>query len=197
MNNNNKEIKDSGQKREFTTGSHRDFKKATEVGDCTLLPETSVILVLDLESTAKAHTIQEHLKEAVRDIMFYKQNTANKEYLARAAYEALVAVGLDEGAAFQNANLEDNFACLSLGLMRTSIHYAAGAEKYGRNNWKLGQPISVLLDSGLRHCFKGISGNDDEPHIRAAAWNFLCAVWTVEHLPEMQDLPVSGNEKPL
>ena len=188
------EIKDSGKKREFSTGSHRDFAEGK--GRCDLLPESAVLKVLDLKSTAEGHTVQEHLKEAVKNIMKYKIDISNDKYVAMAAYEALLAVGLIEGHTLQNANLEDELSCLAIGLLKTSIHYEEGAKKYGENNWKLGQPIHVLLDSGIRHCLKGISGNDDEPHIRAAAWNFLCCVWTLDNLPEMLDIPRSGNIGP-
>lgn len=188
------EIKDSGIKREFETGSHRDFAEGK--GRCDLLPESAVLKVLDLKSTAKTHTIQEHLKEAVKNIMQYKRDITNNSYLNQAALEALIAVGINEGPELQNVNINDDLSCLAIGLMKTSIHYEEGAKKYGESNWKLGQPMHVLLDSGLRHCFKGISRNDDEPHIRAAAWNFLCAIWTVENLPSMQDLPKSGDVPP-
>ena len=62
------------------------------------------------------------------------------------------------------------------------------AEKYGENNWQLGQPMHVLMDSGMRHNCKAIAGITDEPHVRATAWNYLCAIWMDEHLPDMRDL---------
>ena len=40
-------------------------------------------------------------------------------------------------------------------------------------------------------------GNDDEPHIRAAAWNFLCAIWTVENLPSMQPKDIMKTREEL
>ena len=188
-------IKDSGQTREFETGSHRDM--AVGKGRCDLLPECAVLKVLDCVSTAKEHNLQSHLKEAVRNAMKFKIDITQQQYLVQAAFEALVAVGLSEGHTLEHANLDSVLACMSIGLLKTSIHYENGAIKYGENNWKLGQPMHVLLDSGLRHTFKGISGNDDEPHIRAAAWNFLCAIWTMDNLPELMDLPQSGNDKPI
>ena len=187
-------IKDSGQTREFDTGSHRDM--AVGKGRCDLLPECAVLKVLDCKSTAYEHTIEGHLKEAIRNIMWFKLDTSQQKYLINAAFEALIAVGLSEGYTLEHANLDSMTSCMSIGLLKTSIHYENGAMKYGENNWKLGQPMHVLLDSGIRHTLKGISGNDDEPHIRAAAWNYLCAIWTMDNLPELMDLPKSGNDKP-
>ena len=187
-------IKDSGQTREFDTGSHRDM--AIGKGRCDLLPECAVLKVLDCTSKAQGHTVQEHLKEAVRNVMQFKIDITKQDYLVQAAYEALVAVGLSEGDTLENVDLTSTLSCMSIGLLKTSIHYEVGANKYGENNWKLGQPMHVLIDSGLRHTFKGISGNDDEPHIRAAAWNYLCAIWTMDNIPTLMDLPTSGNNKP-
>lgn len=187
-------IKDSGKTREFDTGSHRDM--AIGKGRCDLLPECAVLKVLDCTSSAKEHTFQSHLKEAIRNVMNFKLDITKQEYLVQAAFEALVAVGLTEGYTLDNANLDSALSCMSIGLLKTSIHYESGALKYGENNWKLGQPMHVLLDSGIRHTLKGISGNDDEPHIRAAAWNYLCAIWTMDNLPKLMDLPQSGNDKP-
>lgn len=53
-------------------------------------------------------------------------------------------------------------------------HFEAGAKKYGDRNWELGQPLSRYLDSGLRHAFAALEGQEDENHAAAAAWNLLC-----------------------
>ena len=41
-------------------------------------------------------------------------------------------------------------------------HFENGAVKYGDNNWKLGQPLSGYLDSGLRHAFNTLDLQVDE-----------------------------------
>lgn len=187
-------IKDSGQKREFDTGSHRDI--ASGKGRCDLLPEYSVLCVMDVKSDVKDLSIKNNMWQAVADVMNFKRNTKDMLPLIKAAREALVCVGIDEGAALQGVDVHDEDACVAIGLMKTAIHYEEGADKYGANNWKKGQPVHVLIDSGLRHAFKGIAGNNDEPHLRAAAWNFLCAVWTIHNLPEMMDLPENGDLRP-
>lgn len=65
-------------------------------------------------------------------------------------------------------------------LERVSKHYAAGAAKYGENNWRLGMPRAELLKSGLRHLFYLLRGDTDEDHAAACVWNVLNYIETVE-----------------
>jgi hypothetical protein len=73
-------------------------------------------------------------------------------------------------------------------LLRLSRHYEAGGKKYGDNNWQNGMPISVLMDSSVRHLLKYLDGWTDEDHLAAACWNILNAMWMEEKRPDMQDL---------
>ena len=68
-------------------------------------------------------------------------------------------------------------------------HCEAGAAKYGERNCEKGIPMHSLIDSALRHLGCYLRGMDDEPHLRAAAWNVLFAIWTEIKHPEMQDIP--------
>lgn len=68
-------------------------------------------------------------------------------------------------------------------------HCEKGAIKYGKYNVNRGVPISSLIDSAFRHLAKYLMGWDDEPHLRAAAWNVLFAIWMEKKHPEMQDIP--------
>lgn len=77
-------------------------------------------------------------------------------------------------------------------MIELSQHYEAGCAKYGDNNWKLGQPISWYISSGVRHYNKHKRGDKDEPHDRAFVWNMFGIIWTHENLPEMIDLPFKG-----
>lgn len=63
-------------------------------------------------------------------------------------------------------------------LRRLAVHYEKGAIKYGTHNWKKGQPISVLLDSMLRHASKVTAGLEDEDHLAAVLWNGAAIIWT-------------------
>ena len=69
-----------------------------------------------------------------------------------------------------------------------SIHYEDGARKYEPNNWKKGLPVHCFIDSGLRHYFKWLRGDEDEPHDRAFVWNLVGAIWTMENKPEFNDI---------
>ena len=74
-------------------------------------------------------------------------------------------------------------------IMEVSKHCEAGALKYGEHNVDKGIPVHSLLDSGLRHTAKFITGQTDEPHLTAAAWNLLWALEMTLTNPEMNDVP--------
>lgn len=74
-------------------------------------------------------------------------------------------------------------------ILRLAKHFENGAKKYQERNWELGIPISSYMDSAIRHLMKYLDGQNDEDHLCAAAWNCLCAMWTEEKYPELQDLP--------
>lgn len=74
-------------------------------------------------------------------------------------------------------------------LIRLSKHYEAGAMKYEDRNWEKGIPISVMIDSAMRHLLKYMDGQTDEDHLVAVAWNILGAMWMEEKRPDLQDLP--------
>lgn len=78
-------------------------------------------------------------------------------------------------------------------LIRLSKHYEAGAKKYEERNWEKGIPMHSFIDSALRHIANYMDGQTDEDHLCAAAWNLLCAMWTEEKRPEMQDIPARMN----
>lgn len=50
-------------------------------------------------------------------------------------------------------------------IMEVSKHCEAGALKYGEHNIDRGIPVHSLIDSGLRHTAKFITGQTDEPHL--------------------------------
>lgn len=74
-------------------------------------------------------------------------------------------------------------------LIEVAKHCEEGAAKYGERNCEKGIPIHSLIDSGMRHLAKYMMGMDDEPHLRAAAWNILFALYMEIKHPEMQDIP--------
>ena len=59
-------------------------------------------------------------------------------------------------------------------------HFETGAEKYGDNNWKKGQPLSSYFDSAQRHLSQVATGETNENHLMAAIWNLVAMYWTTE-----------------
>ena len=111
-----------------------------------------------------------------------------KENTKKATGEAFPA--FSTGAVRENKTGKGRCDLLPMcALIRLSKHFEAGTEAHGERNWELGIPIHSFMDSALRHLFKYIDGAIDEDHLAAAAWNIMCAMWTEEKKPEMQDIP--------
>ncbi|MBR5316012.1 MAG: hypothetical protein IKU44_04395 [Firmicutes bacterium] len=72
-------------------------------------------------------------------------------------------------------------------LLDLSKHFEEGMKKYGRDNWMKGIPLRSYVDSSVRHILKHIDGWTDERHDRAFCWNLICAIWTKEMMPELDD----------
>lgn len=73
-----------------------------------------------------------------------------------------------------------------------AMHCEEGAIKYGERNVDKGIPQHSLIDSALRHLKKYWTGETDEPHLRAAAWNILWALQQETTHADLIDIP----EKP-
>jgi hypothetical protein len=80
-------------------------------------------------------------------------------------------------------------------IMEVSRHCENGAAKYGEHNVDCGIPVHSLIDSGMRHTAKFITGQTDEPHLTAACWNLLWALEMTLTKPEMVDVPWKGEKK--
>lgn len=74
-------------------------------------------------------------------------------------------------------------------IIEVSKHCEAGARKYGEHNVDRGIPVHSLMDSGLRHAAKHLTGQKDERHLVAACWNFLWALEMELTKPQMVDVP--------
>lgn len=84
-------------------------------------------------------------------------------------------------------------------ILEVSKHCEEGALKYGERGCEKGIPIHSLVDSAFRHLAKYTAGETNEPHLRAAAWNILFALYMEIRHPEMQDIPArmkDGGGKP-
>ena len=83
---------------------------------------------------------------------------------------------------------------METALLDLSIHYYEGSQKYEERNWEKGIPLHAYIDSGVRHLLKHFRGDTDEHHDRAFLWNMFGALWTLEHMPELNDLPCGGKD---
>ena len=155
-----KEIKDSGQRTEFESGAVRDMQ-GEDKGACHLLPLDVITEFFTVEVGATFLHIQGFIDHFdVKDL-----------------YRALKAF-----AHYKELTIPQM-------ILEVSVHYRDGAKKYKPNNWKMGIPVSSYISSGIRHLLKDIDGQCDERHDRAFVWNMLGAIWTMEHKPELNDLP--------
>ncbi len=155
------EIKDSGERRKFSTGSVRDTSEGK--GRCDLLPLGIIGLFWSDDVLC---CIEQYIRHGCLDYLWIVIKQIQQTY-----YPSLPDLLLD-----------------------VSKHYEDGAKKYEPRNWEKGQPLSVYIDSGVRHYLKFKAGLTDEPHLRAFIWNILGAMWTHWNLPEMIDLPFKEGE---
>lgn len=83
---------------------------------------------------------------------------------------------------------------------RLARHFQNGAIKYNPRNWEKGIPTSEYVDSGIRHLFGYLSGEDTEDHLSAAIWNLSCLIDTQERVgrgilpPELDDIGIHIKE---
>ena len=163
------ELKDSGARKEFETGAVRDISEGKGRAD---------LLALDIAAWL--------VKPAEAVVLTEIENFKNT------------------GVALNLISILKNYMCtrwnnIETGLLELSHHFEDGAKKYSDNNWQKGMPVRCYIDSAVRHYLKWSRGDTDEPHDRAFCWNLFCAIWTVEHKPELNDYAVgketNGSEK--
>ena len=63
-------------------------------------------------------------------------------------------------------------------LRAASKRFEDGANKYGRDNWTKGIPLSRYIDSLYRHLWQFMEGDESEDHAGAIVWNAMCLVQT-------------------
>ena len=160
-------ILDSGNRTKFSTGAVRDVQQGK--GRFDLMP-------LDI----------------VAGVFYSVEKT--KRNGGAAIGDVIDRIGLFKASGYSSALIDAivDFAfareiAMPELMLDVSQHFENGALKYGERNWEKGIPISRYIDSGLRHLMKVLRGDMDEDHAAAFIWNCMCAAWTMEHLPEMDD----------
>lgn len=154
-------IKDSGNRREFSSGAVRDIQEGK--GRCDLLP-------LDV--------VEEMLGSGIFQCIADFQETGN----VNALYAALDKFSDMEYCLVGKSHAQ----CNADMFLEVSKHFEEGAKKYGEYNWQKGIPVNCYIDSAVRHYLKWLRGDKDEPHDRAFVWNILCCIWTVKHSCELE-----------
>lgn len=66
-----------------------------------------------------------------------------------------------------------------IALWALAHQYEKGCQKYGDRNWEKGIPIQNYMDSGARHATEYELGLQDENHLIACIWNYVCAYETL------------------
>lgn len=160
MKDENPHILDSGARREFESGAVRDIQEGK--GRCDLLPlDICADYIEEFEDNERAARVFRNIRRF--------QESSTVEYL----YFAL-----------NYANpFEDNYTMI----LEIARQFEEGAKKYGERNWEKGIPVHCYVDSAIRHYMKYLRGDKDEPHDRALCWNLMCAIWTCEHHPELNE----------
>ena len=80
-------------------------------------------------------------------------------------------------------------------IIELSKHCEEGAKKYGEHNVDKGIPQHSFCDSAMRHLIKYMRGDEDENHLRAAAWNIMWALNQSVVRPHLNDLPWVKQEE--
>lgn len=161
------QILDSGNRTEFETGAVRDIQQGK--GRFDLMP-------LD----AMEALLWAHEKRNGKDVVVTSDIIAHIDKFRKTGNSACLLMAVD---GYARVTHKDMFKLM----LDVAKHFENGALKYGEHNWQKGIPISRYIDSALRHLMKDLAGETDEDHAAAFVWNCMCAAWTMEHLPEMDD----------
>lgn len=146
------------------SGARREFETGAVrdiqewKGRCDLMPLDVVATVIDQNDWPLSY-------------MEVFKHTGNSNFLIQAL------------RSFSNNEYDNLFTML----LEVSKHFEEGAKKYGENNWQKGIPVHCYIDSAVRHYLKFLRSDKDEPHDRAFVWNLLCAIWTCENKPELNE----------
>ena len=167
------EIKDSGNRREFSTGAVRDMAEGK--GRCDLLPLdviSDLFVELKCEKYERVNIILNYLNSVLEiwkgETLSWDSNCVDfvVDYLYNALKEFLK---------------QSDFGDIPTMILELSVHFEQGANKYTEDNWKRGIPVNCYIDSAIRHYLKWLRGDTDERHDRAFVWNIVCCIWEVKN----------------
>ena len=165
-------VKDSGKRQEFSTGSVRDTDEGK--GTPNLVAWEAFLKVKDYKKSViypKILADGETLISKVETLLWrYSRFCYEKEenflILLRAIDLTCLCIAETENYTYTAA------------YKRLAEHYANGAKKYNKNNWRKGQYVSRYFDSAMRHLWAALEGKKDEDHLAALLWNLIAIVQT-------------------
>lgn len=164
-------ILDSGNRREFESGAVRDIQEGK--GRCDLLPLDVVSKLLDDEF----FNYIDH---------FRNDGDVSSLYKALNYFSVRFWMDKNDSVDGQRYYPKRTIAYAEMCL-EVAKHFEEGCKKYGENNWRKGIPVHCYIDSAVRHYLKYLATWEDEPHDRAVIWNLMCAIWTCDHMPELNE----------
>lgn len=159
-------VKDSGERRIFSTGAQRDAGAGKGFFDCIpTMPLLRVAVGLGRPSQLE---LDHPRGSMIVHILQWKDGDNEQDHLAKACFLAFHQMGPTKDEYWGGIAYE--------GLERLAQLYEVGAvgKGYGKHNWKKGMPKSVFLNSLLRHAFKVGANWDDEDHLAAVIFNAFC-----------------------
>lgn len=184
--------KDDGIKTTFSTGAQRDTRKGK--GRYDLLPVCALLRYYNYhQESIIIFEREESLRTADQAIIYlfkYLAGHHDYDYLALAAYAVTGAAATEEYIEEYNCGVLP-----PLAIDRLAKRYEFGCDLYGDRNWEKGQPISVLIDSALRHLFMYIDDHINEDHLAAAMWNIFGAMFMEIKHPDQQNIPARCQSK--
>ena len=164
-------VKDSGKRQEFSTGSVRDTDEGK--GAPSLVAWEAFLKVKEYKHANPIFVmlVAEPLISHIETLLwkysrFCSERNDNEAILLRA-----IDLSCQLIAAKEYGNYTDAYR-------KVGIHYANGAKKYKKNNWRKGQFVSRYFDSAMRHLWAEQDKKVDEDHSAALLWNLIAIVQT-------------------
>ncbi len=165
-------ILDSGNRTEFESGAVRDMREGK--GRCDLMP---MDVMTELFDDVFFDGIEDFQRTGDPAYLYYTLRWIAGKRWPKNDLKTKTVEELKEIEKMELAEM-----CLQV-----AIHFEEGAKKYGENNWQRGIPVKCYIDSAVRHYLKYTAGWTDEPHDRAVCWNLMCAIWTCNRYPDLNE----------
>jgi len=169
-------LKESGKQEKFPTGAVRDTnegKSAMELIPWEILPDK--IFTNITKKSSITETDKEALLTEILDLVMRLRITSFSEMWM---LDNLIVNCFD----LVGKNYLDT-------LYDLGIHYGEGATKYGANNFMLGQKLSHITGSFLRHLTKYMQGwKDEDPHERGMLWNVINMKFVLTYYKENEEI---------